>query len=304
MSDAAPATEADNAAPAPAEAVTAEPQVEESTETTTSTETPETKVTADNWRDILPDDIKASPSLEKFETIEGLAKSYVNLEGMLGSDKVPIPKGEDAEAWERFYKAGGRPENSEGYGFTEPEKIPDGMVYSKELDTRLADISLQNGLNVKQAQGVREALMGIVAEGATKNLEASEISAAEQAKQSEKALADLKTEWGQAFDERSKIAGAAINELFPPEFVAKLEAAGMANDPIVAKSAYDMGVKLIGEKELLGSVPTEAAPGDLDAKIADHRKTYEVELKDARHPDHQLRVSELTDLFNRRYPDG
>lgn len=289
MSEAeASAAGAGNAETAPnAEAAAAKPA-----ETTTS------------WRDSLPEDIKANPTLSKFETVEGMAKSYVNLERMLGGEKVPIPKDGDQEAWDRFYKAGGRPDAPEQYGFKAPEKLPEGVQYSAELDKQLAGIFHKQGLNSKQAAGVREELMGIVSKGALESLE--KVKADQQANEAaiQKAEETLKSEWGSAYEARMRVAGAAIREHLRPEFIALLEESGIANNPIVVRNMYDMGVKMSGEQELLGKADMLQSPSDIDAAIAEYRMKNYAALHDSGHPENAFHTKKLAELYARLYPQA
>ena len=49
---------------------------------------------------------------DKFNSVSGLAKSYLNLERMLSKEKMPIPTDNDGdEVWDQAYKAMGRPES-------------------------------------------------------------------------------------------------------------------------------------------------------------------------------------------------
>ncbi|MDW9762155.1 hypothetical protein GOB02_21700 [Sinorhizobium meliloti] len=291
MTDAAaPAPVADNAAPAPI----AEPQ---------APAVPDKPQGEASWRDSLPEDIRASTSLSKFETLEGFAKSYVNLERMLGSEKVPVPKEGDEEGWKRFYKAGGLPDDPNGYGFAPPEQIPEGMVYSPEVDQRLAGIFHKAGLNKQQAALARQELMGLVAEGGTAQLEAGQKAEAERKAAIQAGEESLKQEWGTAFEQRGKVAGAAINKFLSPETIAAMDAAGLANNPAIIKDMYNLGVKLAGEKELIGASGEMASPADLDAQIATFREKHGSALFDRSHPDHSQRTKELTALFERRFPE-
>lgn len=280
----APAPVADNAAPAPV------PAAAPATTAPTS------------WRDTLPDDIKTNASLSKFDTIEGMAKSYVNLEKMLGAEKVPVPKEGDEEGIQRFFKAAGWPDKPDGYGFKAPEKLPDGMVYNAELDGKLAGIFHGSKLTASQASKVREGLMEIVSSGATETLEASKLREAETAAAIQKAEETLKAEWGQAYEQRGKVAGAAINKFLSPETIAAMEAAGLANNPAIVKDMYKLGTALAGEKELIGEAEQNMAPADYEAAIADFRQKHNAALFDRSHPDHALRTAEYTKLFERRYP--
>ncbi len=221
---------------------------------------------------------------------------------MLGADKVVVPKDGDEEGAQRFFKAAGWPEKPEEYGFQAPEEVPDGMVYNPELDGKIAGLFHGAKLTKSQAAAVREGLMEIVSSGASESLEASK--AAQAANEAAIAKADevLRSEWGQAYDQRGKIAGAAINKFLSPETIAAMESAGLANNPAIVKDMYNLGVKLAGEKELINADGEMASPGDLDAQIADFRNKNSAALFDRSHPDHAQRTAEFTRLFERRFP--
>lgn len=288
MTDATTSADAGNVAAATTEAAT----------TTTST-----TQSAASWRDTLPEDIRAAPTLGKFETIEGLAKSYVNLEKTLGSEKIAIPKEGDEEAWSRAYKALGAPDTPDAYGFKQPEQIPEGMVYSPDLDKNIASIFHGAKLNPQQAGKVREGLMEIVGKGALDSLESGKRAEAERAIEIQRAEEALKAEWGAAYEQRGKAAGAAINKFLSAETVAAMEAAGLANNPAIIRDMYKLGVSLAGEKELIGATQHVMSPADLDTAITDFRAKHSAALFDRNHVDHAQRTKEFTALFEKRYPE-
>lgn len=248
-----------------------------------------------SWRDQLPEDIRTSPSLSKFETQEGLAKSYINLEKMLGQDKVVIPKEGDQAGWEAAYKALGRPDDPKAYGFQKPAELPAGLEYSEEQDMRLASVAHKAGLNKQQAALVREEFIKFMGEGATAQSEAVEISRATQESQ-------LKTEWGRAFDQNIKEAKVAIREYTDDSFIAMLEQTGLGNHPAMVKAFHTIARKTMGDDKLIGAgQQRENTPADLDKGIADYRQQHSAALFDASHPDHKLRTQEYTRLFELRH---
>lgn len=261
------------------------------------------QASAPSWRDALPEDIRSSPSLSKFDTMEGFAKSYVNLERMLGSEKVPVPKEGDAEGWERFYKAAGKPDTPDAYGFKAPEQIPEGMTYNPDLDKQIAGIFHKANLNRQQAAAVREGLLEITGKGALDALESGKQAENERRIAIQRAEEALKSEWGTAFEQRGKVAGAAINKFLSPETIAAMDAAGLANNPAIVKDMYKLGVALAGERELIGAAETSMSPADLDVEIANFREKHAAALFDKSHPDNALRTAEFTRLYQRRYPE-
>ena len=48
-----------------------------------------------DWRLAMSEEFRTNPSIEKFTTIDGLAKSYLNAESMIGRDKIPMPQTDD-----------------------------------------------------------------------------------------------------------------------------------------------------------------------------------------------------------------
>lgn len=247
-----------------------------------------------SWRDTLPDDLKSNATLSKFETVEGLAKSYTNLETMLGRDKIPVPKDGDAEGWDRYFKAGGRPDKFEEYGFAKPEKLPDGMEYAPDLDARIAQTFHKNGLNKAQAAAVRSELIAIMSEGHEAQSSQSQIAVSD-------GEAKLKSQWGRAYDQNMQIAKSELKKRGSPEFVAFLESSGLGNHPEMASLLYNIAKDTRGENELITSREKVQTPAEIDAEIADHTSKYQAALFDQGHPEHALRTRERTALYERKF---
>lgn len=265
--------------------------------------TPETPAatTSNDWKSSLPDDIRESPSLAKFETIEGLAKSYVNAERMIGSDKVVIPKDGDADGFRQVMSKLGLPETAEGYDFKAPESIPEGLQYSAEVDGRLAGIFHKHGLPKSMAGAVRDDLIKLVSEGGMVSLEQAAAAQEAAQKQIEQGEAALKQEWGAAYEQRGKIAAKAFEANFPAEAVPAFEESGLLNNPHVIKGLYELGVKMQGEKSLLGEIELEQSPADLDARIAKFQSDNMTALMDQSHPDHSRVIAERNKLYEKRW---
>lgn len=256
-----------------------------------------------SWREGIPEDIRNDPNFAKYETAEGFYKGHLSLVKMLGSDKIAIPKEGDEEGWSRAYKALGAPDTPDAYGFKAPEKIPDGMQYNPDLDKRIAGIFHGAKLNPQQAAKVREGLLEVVGQGATESLDASKKADADRQIAIQQGEQALKAEWGAAYEQRGRAAGAAINKFLSPETIAALDAAGLANNPAIIKDMYSLGVKMVGEKDLIGEADIAQSPQELDASIADFRAKHQAALFDRAHPDHAQRTKEFTALFERRYPE-
>ena len=96
----------------------------------------------------LPEGLRAEPSLQTFDSVDKLAKSYVNAVKKIGSDPssmVQLPR--EGESWDNFYNQVGRPETPEGYEFgDDPENT---LEFYRNATHQL-------GLTQEQAQGKRE----------------------------------------------------------------------------------------------------------------------------------------------------
>ena len=61
---------------------------------------------SESWQDALSEDLRGNANLEKYTSVDSLAKGYINATSMLGKDKVLKPSNEDE--WNEFYKGAAR----------------------------------------------------------------------------------------------------------------------------------------------------------------------------------------------------
>lgn len=258
--------------------------------------TPPVSPPSTDWRSSLPDDVKAHPTMSKFTTIEGLAKSYVNLESQLGADKIVIPKDGDADGWAKAFDALGRPKEAAAYDFKTLE-LPAGMEYDKGLEDKFRPVAHNLGLSQKQAQGMRDwfaAQQGEAFTGATQ----------QHAQEREAATNELKRELGAAYDGTAKAAEAALLQFAGKDVVDTMKKNGLINDPFMIKVFGKIGRETLGEDKLKDSgALTDDAPEQLQGKITEFRAKHSAALYDNMHVEHNLRVAELTALTTRLHGD-
>jgi hypothetical protein len=259
-------------------------------------EQPKAPVATGTWRDRLPEDLRNHDTLSKFDTEEGLAKSYINLERMLGGDKIPVPKDpEDKEAWDRYYAAGGRPADPEKYVINRPAELAEGVTIDEEGEKFLKQFAHQNGFNQRQFDAAYKAFYEHQAKA----------SAAWQ-----KAQADAKAEAERALqltgnrEEVMTLAKATVTQYFDQEAIARLEQAGLGNDPIIIRSLAKIGKDLTGHQVLKGRGGDPVKTGDqVKNDIGAFRQTHNAALMDRTHPEHDMRVKELNAMYQRLYPE-
>jgi len=243
----------------------------------------------------LPDDLKDHPSLKKFnleEGVEGLAKSYVNLERLVGKEKVPIP--ETDSDWDMWFKAAGRPDTKDGYVFEEPKDIPEGMEFSQEMSDQFAEWAYDKGLNQTQAQGLRGDLMKYLGE-------AHEVQTRSVKERMEAAEAAIKREFGNAYEDKVKVAKGVVDRFMGDEFKEFLDDSQFGNDPRMIRGFANLAAKLGEDVNLTGQHDT-LTPTDYKAQAAEFRTKNAAALMDKFHPDHNRLVKQLTNLTEKAFP--
>lgn len=251
-----------------------------------------------DWRAQLPEELRGNPSLGKLSDVNSLAQSYVNLEKLLGSEKVPLPKGDnDTDGWSRLYTTLGRPEAADKYAIDKPT-VPDGMdlPYDEGEESFWRKLAFENGLSQKQFKNMWDT-------GVKSRLDKA-ISWQQEAGQArEKAADSLKRQWGQNYDGNLAVAKAALNQFANPDYRQWLESSGEGNNPHVVDQWYKVGRAMNGQTRLQGAPNKAVQTGDLDRQIADYRSKFGAELMDSAHPSHKFHVAKLTELFQQRHPD-
>ena len=218
---------------------------------------------AGNFRDSLSEELRGEASLADFKDLNGLAKSYVNAQRMLGSS-VRIP-GEDAspEAREEFYQkieqAGGlmrkpdfdnaeslnhlynnlgRPEEASGY-----QANIEGLEFDQDRLGQFNQLAHEAGLTNKQY----EAMLNVYSQEKLAEMDG-------QAEASEQFLNQAKEMWGPEFSQRADAAKAVKDmymEKYPEAMQALVSGANGNNPALLAMLAELSGT--FQEKGMIGA---------------------------------------------------
>jgi hypothetical protein len=245
---------------------------------------------APNWRESLPEDIRAEPSLGTVRDLPGLVKQYVSAQKMIGRDKVVLPGEHATEAEVRaFYQRLGVPEDPKGYKFDAPQ-LPEGVALNEKLDGWFREAAHKHGLTPKQASALYAEFNG---------LQAGEFGERQQAEQATIAEAEaaLKKEWGKAFDSKLELAKRAVTTFGAQEAIDKL---GLGNHPDFVRMMARVG-EAISEDKLVkaGSAMTPVdAQSQINAIMGDPKHPYH----QPGHPQHGEFVEKVSKLFQFAYP--
>jgi len=181
-----------------------------------------------SWFGSLGDDLKDNISLQKFQSVDGLAKSYLSLESMLGQEKIPVPKSDDDEnAWAMYKKAFKVPDTPEAYELFLSDELGDFKEKVQDL-SEIKKISHELKLSPSQAQALTNRYLGILKDAHTNESQQYEA----QIREAENAL---KQEWGLAFESKLKSANNVAMQLMGDKESFEAFEAKYGNDPMIIK---------------------------------------------------------------------
>ena len=269
--------------------------------------TPQTQTTApqsivdaqgnlsENWYESFEsEEIKNAPSLRNFKSMEGLVKSFLSAQRMVGKSPhaviIPDDNATEEERNEFFTKIG-RPESPDEYDIKPPENLNDiGLEWNEESAKAFANKAHELGLTNKQAQD----LVNWHNEITVSSLK----SADEQiGMEYEKATQELKKEWGNAYESNVKLVDTFIGKLGLSELVINK---GLANDPTFIKAMRGIAMKTSEDKFIEGDIhdtPSNAQE-EINRIMGDKNHPY----FNQDHPSHSDAVKKMNELYTKAHP--
>ena len=191
--------------------------------------------TATSWIDGLGSaDLKANPSLKRYESVDKLAEGYLNLEKMLGNEKIPWPKDDkDQAGWQRVYDKLGVPKGPEGYQMDDVQMPAElkGMAFDKAAFAKIAH-------EAKLTPGQTKALWSKYGETV---LGSHQKAINEFKGKVENAKAALMQEWGDAFEVKKELAQRVLNTFSGDKDTADFLAAAIGSNPLGMKFFAKIG---------------------------------------------------------------
>lgn len=241
---------------------------------------------AENWRDSLPEELRAEKSLENIKDFRHLAQSYVHAQKAIGANRIAIP-GEHATAAEmdEFYNALGRPEKADGYDI-KGVQLPKGVELDDTQLKEFREFAHRNGLSQKAFA----AMLEYDASRAAKQAEA----AAQDAKlEYDETVAKLKAEFGSKLNDTILQCNKAIETFGLKEVLAEK---GLLNNYAIIKALVTIGEKISESKLVDGDRSGIDFPPQsrIDAIVNNPDDPFY--KKD--HPAHDARVAEVRRLMD------
>src|SRR6056300_707437 len=271
---------------------TTEP-VAETTETTTATETvtqptAQTPIT-NSWKDSISEEFRNDPNISKFTEIDALAKSYINATRMIGQDKVAVPNNNSTDdQWNEVYDKLGRPESPDKYQLdikSEAVPLDEGAIKS------FAENAHQLGLNNKQAQGILEFYKNSM-EGSAQQARVDTETAQANAE------AELRKEWGRAYDDNIKKAGSVAKANMNPQILDMelKDGTRLGDHPEVIKGFANIA-NILSEDKLVSTESESVDKGtDYEAEISKLVNDRDGPYWNKSHPNHDKVVQQVFTL--------
>jgi hypothetical protein len=190
-----------------------------------------------DWRSALDEGLRSDPTLADIKDLNGLAKSYVHAQRMVGKDKLVIPgEGADPTEWDSFYEKLGRPQDGK-YNLDPKGIIPDDMPFQPEAIDHFKKVFHEAGLSQKQAETVFKNYMQFAGEQHTNMMTTGQ-------QQREQWVTDVKKEFGKAYDQKIDLAVRAVDTFGGEDMKKWLNETGLGDNPMFIKVFSKIGEKM------------------------------------------------------------
>mgnify|MGYP003635225550 FL=1 len=253
--------------------------VQTNTEATAAVET--------NFKDLIPESFKEDKSLNNFNNMEDLLKSYKHAQSLVGADKIPVPnKHATEEDWNEVFKRLGAPEKPEDYKYDFKDQEMDSGQLSEFNKT-----AHKLGLLPKQAEGLIKYYNEM-----NGNKAASEEDAAAQGQLATET--ELKKEFGPQFakrlDQAKKLAVNSLGSDFLENTFLK-DGSRLGDNLNVIKAFSELANKLSEDEIIKGDGSEYMTAKDLEKEINELTQEGSAYWSKT-HPNHKKSVDEVLKL--------
>lgn len=240
-----------------------------------------------SWVESLNENFRNDPSIQKFKSPDDLAKSYLEVQRLVGKEKIVIPA-ENAPDEEKaaFWNKIGRPEEAAKYETPELE-MPEEVKMQEHTLEAFKNKAHELGLTKKQFSDLYGFYNEITLNSYNGELEKNSKMAGESE-------SELRKEWGNAYETKVKGAQGVINTFFKgkelhPAFKV------LSSDRGFVKAMADVAERL-GEDVIQGTprsvLTPKEAQSELNSIMADTKGAYYDDL----HPEHKAIVEKVLAL--------
>jgi len=250
-----------------------------------------------DWRSGIDQELQGDPSLADIKDINGLAKSYINAQKMVGADKIVLP-GPDAtpDEMNEFYNRLGRPEQ---YEFDKVD-VPEGFEHSEPMDTAMKQLMHEAGLTNAQANKLYSGYLQYLGNEYTEAVGQNDQMRSEW-------QAQLQKDLGKAFDESVDLSQRAAKELGGDELLQWFDETGQGDNPMFVKLFAKIGKMMSEAGAEPGEVKSfELTPDAAQQEIARLQRdpNFMNQYTDKEAQGHAEAIKKMEYLFGYAYPDS
>lgn len=255
---------------------------------------------ANDWRTSLPEDMRGLPAIKDYKDVASLVKSHVNLQQMIGHDKIVVPNDKSTpEQVAEFYNKLGRPVDPDKYKLPEV-KFTNGAGVPDEAKKHFMGIFHKVGLTQKQAEQLYAEYGTFEGQLVSKRMEGIKAS-------QDQAIEGLKKEYGDAYGQRVTAAQVAVKTFGSPELMKWLDETGLGNDANFIKFFSNIGLALLDDKAVGGGeTKFMETPAQAQEKIAALKKDKDflARLTNKQDPNHKAARELWDELHAKLSPKG
>jgi len=238
-----------------------------------------------NFKDLIPQSYREEKSLQNFNNMEDLLKSYLHAQKLVGADKIPVPnKHATDEDWKEVFKRLGAPEKPEDYKYN-----------IDQLDqTQVAEFNKtahQLGLLPKQAEG----LIKFYNELSNNQASSLEQRAADAQLKTE---TDLKKEFGPQYskrlDQAKRLAVGTLGEEFLENTILQ-DGSRLGDNINIIKAFSNLADKLSEDEIIKGDTSGYMTAKEIEKEINELTQEGSAYWSKT-HPNHAKAVQEVLKL--------
>lgn len=238
-----------------------------------------------NFKDLIPQSYREEKSLQNFNNMEDLLKSYLHAQKLVGADKIPVPnKHATDDDWKEVFKRLGAPEKPEDYKYN-----------IDQLDqTQVAEFNKtahQLGLLPKQAEG----LIKFYNELSNNQASSLEQRAADAQLQTE---IDLKKEFGPQYskrlDQAKRLAVGTLGEEFLENTILQ-DGSRLGDNINIIKAFSNLADKLSEDEIVKGDTSGYMTAKEIEKEINELTQEGSAYWSKT-HPNHAKAVQEVLKL--------
>ena len=249
-----------------------------------------------SWKTQLNPDFANSPTMQKYtDTKEGFndaVKAHLELQKMLGNEKVPIPKGPDDPAMSLFKKALKIPEKPEGYGLADAE-IPENLKGISLDKNKFSETVHKFNLTPEQAKGLWGQYTEMVKQQYSDLIK-------KQEEMVTNSIDTLRSEWGDAYQSKVELGQMVINKFSSDQDVNDFITATLSKDPRGIKFLSQIGNQFAENK--IGDFKYQRhslTPEEIEREISSIKNdmNHPYRNPNATEADHNKAVEYVNDLY-------